>query len=94
MIFVDGLCGIVRRQIRERNMQSANKREMCYEARDAYHKCLDTLPEDATKECATQKQTLDNSCPPSWVSYFQKQRDREVMLQFQLESRTPTTKSV
>jgi hypothetical protein len=67
-------------------MQSANKREVCYEARDSFHKCLDTLPEDPVKECAAHKKTLDASCPPSWVSYFQKQRDREVMLQFQLES--------
>lgn len=75
-------------------MQSAAKRELCYQRRDEFHKCLDTLPEDPEKECATSKKLLDDACPASWVSYFQKQRDREIMLQFQLEgsSRTASNK--
>lgn len=67
-------------------MQSASKREVCYQRRDDYHKCLDTLPEDPAKACSKQKIDLDGACPPSWVSYFQKQREREVMLQYQLEA--------
>jgi hypothetical protein len=76
-----------------RIMQSASKREVCYSSRDTYHKCLDTLPEDPVKECGVQKKKLDDSCPPSWVSYFQKQRDREVMLQLQVESSSSRWKS-
>lgn len=67
-------------------MQSASKREVCYARRDEFHKCLDKLPEDPDKECAKEKKLLDESCPPSWVSYFRKQREREVMLQFQVEN--------
>ncbi|PBJ80306.1 hypothetical protein BCY84_01565 [Trypanosoma cruzi cruzi] len=66
-------------------MQSAKKRELCYEARDAYHKCLDTLPEDPEKECSAQKTALGKACPSSWINYFEKQREREVILQLQLE---------
>ncbi|CAG9580440.1 Cytochrome_oxidase_c_subunit_VIb [Leishmania major strain Friedlin] len=66
-------------------MQSAKKRELCYETRDAFHKCLDTLPEDPEKECAAQKKLFEQSCPKSWVSYFEKQREREVILQLQVE---------
>lgn len=66
-------------------MQSAQKREACYQGRDTYHKCLDTLPEDPDKACAALKKTYDGSCPPSWVSYFEKQREREVILQLQVD---------
>lgn len=66
-------------------MQSAKKRELCYKTRDAFHKCLDTLPEDPEKECAAQKKLFEQSCPKSWVSYFEKQREREVILQLQVE---------
>ncbi|KEG14562.1 hypothetical protein DQ04_00401020 [Trypanosoma grayi] len=66
-------------------MQSAKKREVCYEARDLYHKCLDTLPEDSEKECADQKKALAKACPPSWINYFEKQRERELILQMQLD---------
>ncbi|KAH9578999.1 Cytochrome c oxidase [Trypanosoma melophagium] len=66
-------------------MQNAKKRELCYEARDLYHKCLDTLPEDSEKECLNQKKDLEKACPSSWIKYFEKQREREVILQLQLE---------
>lgn len=66
-------------------MQNARKRELCYGARDAFHKCLDTLPEDPEKECGGQKKSFEQFCPKSWVSYFEKQREREVILQLQVE---------
>ncbi|KAG5471128.1 hypothetical protein CUR178_02439 [Leishmania enriettii] len=66
-------------------MQNAKKRETCYEARDTFHKCLDTLPEDPERECGVQKKIYELSCPKSWVSYFEKQREREVILQLQVE---------
>ncbi|TPP43822.1 Cytochrome oxidase c subunit VIb family protein [Leishmania donovani] len=68
---------------------SAKKRELCYKTRDAFHKCLDTLPEDPEKECAAQKKLFEQSCPKSWVSYFEKQREREVILQLQVEHKLP-----
>ncbi|KAK7198410.1 Cytochrome oxidase c subunit VIb [Novymonas esmeraldas] len=66
-------------------MQNAKKREVCYETRDAYHKCLDTLPDDPAKECAGAMKLFEQSCPKSWVSYFEKQREREVILQLQVD---------
>lgn len=66
-------------------MQSANKREICYGARDSYFKCLDQLHEDPEKECASLKKTYDSKCPKSWVSYFEKQRERELILQLQVD---------
>lgn len=72
-------------QLLLRPMQSAEKREMCYQARDAFHKCLDTLPEDPEKACANLKKAFSQSCPKSWVSYFEKQREREVILQLQVD---------
>lgn len=68
-------------------MQSANKREVCYKTRDDYHKCLDTLPEDPQAYCRKQLAKFEASCPQSWVSYFEKQREREVILQLQVEQR-------
>lgn len=66
-------------------MQSAEKREVCYQARDTYHKCLDTLPEDPEKACADLKKKFGQACPKSWVSYFEKQRERELILQLQVD---------
>lgn len=68
-------------------MQNASKREYCYSKRDEHHKCLDKLPENPDVACSETKKQLDEACPPSWVSYFAKQRDREVVLQLQLQSR-------
>lgn len=67
-------------------MQKAEKREKCYAARDAYFKCLDALPEDPTASCAGSKKELDGQCPASWVSYFIKQHEREVVLQYQVDA--------
>jgi hypothetical protein len=66
-------------------MQSAKNREMCYTAKDDYFKCLDKLPEDQEETCGPIKKIMEQMCPASWVSYFIKQREREMILTFQVE---------
>ncbi|KAG8346571.1 hypothetical protein TRVL_02593 [Trypanosoma vivax] len=66
-------------------MQNAKKREACYEARDSYHLCLDNLPDDPEKSCSEQAVTLKDACPASWIAFFEKQRERELILSMQLE---------
>ncbi|RHW68149.1 Cytochrome oxidase c subunit VIb, putative [Trypanosoma equiperdum] len=65
-------------------MQNAHKRELCYEARDSYHRCLDSLPEMPEKKCAEQLNLLSAACPASWIIFFEKQREREMILSMQL----------
>ena len=57
---------------------------MCYDARDAYHRCLDKF--NASDElCASQLQQYADACPGSWRTYFDKQRERQVMLELQTD---------
>ncbi|KAE8752182.1 hypothetical protein FOCC_FOCC000975 [Frankliniella occidentalis] len=54
------------------------RRQKCWDARDAYWKCLDDgsgerdQREDACKQL---KQLLSDSCPPVWVKHFDRRYD-------------------
>ena len=58
---------------------------MCYSAKDDYFKCLDKLPFDQEETCGPIKKAMEQFCPGSWISYFIKQREREVILTMQVE---------
>ena len=63
-------------------MQNANKREVCYSARDEYFQCIEETGD--LESCQKQLKAFEGSCPGSWVSYFQKQRERELMIESQV----------
>jgi cytochrome c oxidase assembly factor 6 len=63
-------------------MQAASKREVCYAARDAYFQCLDRTGD--LEACTAEDAKFKESCPLSWVSYFTKQREREMMIESQI----------
>ncbi|CAK8693128.1 unnamed protein product [Clavelina lepadiformis] len=55
---------------------SAEKRRICWNARDNYLQCIQdhTLPEEQEKNCAKLKEEFDNSCPKAWVKHFIRQK--------------------
>lgn len=63
-------------------MQNAGKREICYTARDEYHVCMDKYTASADG-CANMLKKYEEACPGSWRSYFDKQREREKILDLQ-----------
>ncbi|TEY56942.1 hypothetical protein BOTCAL_0223g00220 [Botryotinia calthae] len=62
-----------------------SQRSQCWEARDAYFKCLDkneiidSLTENAKaqKFCGSEASVFDQNCATSWVQYFKKRRVME-----------------
>ena len=66
-------------------MQSANKREQCYVARDAYHVCLDKQDANVDLNCDKFHSEYEGACPPSWVTYFEKLRLKNATLQQQVD---------
>lgn len=65
-------------------MQAASKREVCYNARDQYYECLDRSLLDP-EPCKKLEATFTEHCPPSWVDYFNRKREKETVLQMQTE---------
>jgi hypothetical protein len=65
-------------------MQSASKREVCYQARDEYHKCLDKKGNEP-EECAGESKAFHEKCPGSWIKYFNQQRERQLVLELQAD---------
>ena len=73
------------------------KREACYESRDKYFACLERLNKRTTtnseiggsattstsSSCETLLSEYTKSCPESWRTYFNKQKEREAMVQTQ-----------
>lgn len=61
------------------------KRQICWNARDAYWTCLDKyLPEYSTSsgqegppECAKLRQLFETGCPAQWVKHFDRKRTYE-----------------
>ncbi|KAF7937063.1 hypothetical protein BELL_0092g00140 [Botrytis elliptica] len=61
------------------------QRSRCWEARDAYFKCLDkaeiidsiTEKDKAEKACAAESKGFESNCATSWVQYFKKRRVME-----------------
>lgn len=66
------------------SMQQANRREMCYEARDQHFQCMDKHGASSA-ECVKTKEAYDAACPKSWVNYFNQQRERQTMLELQAD---------
>ncbi|KAH0547946.1 hypothetical protein GP486_008313 [Trichoglossum hirsutum] len=64
---------------------SRNQRAHCWEARDAFFKCLDensiidsiTNHDLAERTCGREGAAFDRSCASSWVQYFKKRRVME-----------------
>lgn len=66
-------------------MQSASKREQCYEARDVYHACLDKQDANPSLDCSKLQATYEAGCPPSWINYFERLRLKNMTLQQQVD---------
>ncbi|KAH0543313.1 hypothetical protein FGG08_002376 [Glutinoglossum americanum] len=62
-----------------------NQRAHCWEARDAFFKCLDessiidsvTNQDLAERQCGKEGVAFDENCASSWVQYFKKRRVME-----------------
>ncbi|PQE23670.1 Cytochrome c oxidase assembly factor 6 protein [Rutstroemia sp. NJR-2017a BVV2] len=62
-----------------------SQRSRCWEARDAYFKCLDkaeiidslTDKDKAEKACSAEGRAFEGNCATSWVQYFKKRRVME-----------------
>jgi hypothetical protein len=63
-------------------MQSAEKREACYAARDTFYQCVADKGIDA---CAATVRAYEDACPGSWRGFFDKQRERQMVLEGQSE---------
>ncbi|KAH3846072.1 hypothetical protein DPMN_088366 [Dreissena polymorpha] len=49
---------------------SKQEREICYQARNIYFKCLDANDDDPYK-CVKQRDLCEMRCPKKWVKYFE-----------------------
>ena len=67
-------------------MHKAAKRESCYQSRDDYFQCLDYGPAESTKEldCNRYLKQFHESCPASWINYFNQQRERQILIETQV----------
>jgi len=52
---------------------SPEARQKCWDARDAYFRCLGENDEQKDK-CIAFKQDFDNNCLSSWVKHFEESR--------------------
>lgn len=50
------------------------ERQKCWQARDAFWKCLDESADDRTK-CKNQRNVFEENCSKQWVKYFDRRRD-------------------
>ncbi|KIO26732.1 glycosyltransferase family 20 protein [Tulasnella calospora MUT 4182] len=54
------------------------QRQRCWEARDAYYKCLDSLkvntPGEEGGKCAEEVAAFSKACAASWVEHFNRKR--------------------
>lgn len=78
-------------------MQNAEKREQCYFARDEFFQCVISKGSDS---CRDLHALYAEKCPKSWKDFFDRQRERQLVLEGQAEiARTrrgdivPTNKS-
>ncbi|KAJ1981702.1 hypothetical protein H4R33_005194 [Dimargaris cristalligena] len=65
-------------------------RKVCWAARDALFKCLDTNQEelrfmDIPPACDSVYKMFDQQCPPAWTEYFVKKRALEKQAEKRLE---------
>jgi hypothetical protein len=63
-------------------MQSAEKREKCYAARDAYFECK---VKRGVEDCAAPLVAYEAECPKSWREFFNRQQERHLVLEGQAD---------
>lgn len=51
---------------------SKAQRQLCYDARDKYWKCLDDNASDSDSICKQARKTFEASCLARWVEHFDK----------------------
>lgn len=51
---------------------SKAQRQICYDARDKYWKCLDENTSDSDSICREARKTFEASCLGRWVEHFDK----------------------
>lgn len=58
------------------------QRKICWDARDKYWECLDSnsIKEstERSKACVEFRRIFEKSCPPKWVTHFDRKRDYNV----------------
>lgn len=58
------------------------QRKTCWDSRDRYWECLDSHNiRDSSripKECTEIRKIFEKSCPPKWVTHFDRKRDYEL----------------
>jgi hypothetical protein len=63
-------------------MQNAANREKCYTARDAFFQCV---AQKGLMECKAEDTTYNGACPKSWRDFFDRQQERQMVLEGQAE---------
>ena len=63
-------------------MQSAEKREQCYDARDTFYQCVS---QNGLEPCRELAEKYSDKCPKSWKDFFDRQRERQLVLEGQAE---------
>jgi cytochrome c oxidase assembly factor 6 len=58
----------------ESSAPNKQQRKGCWNARDAYWKCLDENMDDKSK-CTAQRQLFENNCITQWLQYFDRRRE-------------------
>ncbi|KAI0951546.1 hypothetical protein AcW1_008566 [Taiwanofungus camphoratus] len=57
---------------------SRTNRQRCWDSRDAYFACLDSVkvikPGEEGDVCTTPKASYEQNCARSWIDYFNKRR--------------------
>ncbi|XP_022112381.1 cytochrome c oxidase assembly factor 6 homolog isoform X3 [Pieris rapae] len=71
-----------------------HQRKTCWDARDKFWECLDEHNvkdnSEHPKACAEFRKLFENSCPPKWVSHFDRKRDYNIFkVQMQKEGFEP-----
>ena len=69
--------------------KALEQREKCWSTRDEYFKCIDDpsnfgLPKE-DDVCLSLQLAYENSCPESWVKYFQQKKDRDYLISTQAQ---------
>ncbi|XP_014359208.2 cytochrome c oxidase assembly factor 6 homolog [Papilio machaon] len=58
------------------------QRKTCWDSRDRYWECLDSHNiRDSSripKECTEYRMIFEKSCPPKWVTHFDRKRDYDL----------------
>ncbi|KAM4772672.1 cytochrome c oxidase assembly factor 6 homolog isoform 1-T2 [Rhinophrynus dorsalis] len=53
---------------------TAKERQACWNARDAFWKCMEDNNEEISK-CQKARHCFESNCPQQWIKYFDRRRD-------------------